>query len=364
PEIGQQGQRRLKASSVVVIGAGGLGSPAAMYLAAAGVGRIGIVDFDTVDLSNLQRQIIHASRDVGMAKTESARERLAQINPEIVVELFQEKIAADNVESIIASYDIVIDASDNFSTRYLINDACVLGKKPNVFGAIYRFEGQASVFAPDAGPCYRCLFPAPPPPDAVPNCAEGGVLGVLAGTIGTIQATEALKLLLGIGQPLIGRLLKYDALAMRFDTLKLSRTATCPVCGDNPSITSVQEVTVNCETKTMHHHPASGVVEISPVELNAKLKTDRDKIVLLDVRQPNEHSICHLKNCVLIPLNELPERMGELDKDAEIVAYCKMGGRSHRAVEFLNANGFKNIKNLVGGILGWIEQVDQSMPSY
>lgn len=364
PEVGLDGQRRLKAGRVLIIGAGGLGSPAGMYLAAAGVGTIGIVDFDKIDLSNLQRQIMHSTDDVGSSKCQSAKQRLAQINPGIKIAIHEEKISAGNIAKLVGQYDVVIDATDNFATRYLINDACVLLNKPNVYGAIYRFEGQSSVFLPKAGPCYRCLFPFPPPAEAAPNCAEAGVLGVLAGIIGVVQATEAIKLLLSLGTGLIGRLLIYDAMEMRFDTVKIKRDPKCDLCGDSPVITSIRESTFTCAAPAEATATAGGgLSEITPGQLNSRLKSG-EKIFLLDVRNKEEHKMCHLAGCTLIPLPELATRLGALDPTEEIVVYCKSGARSRSAMQLLTANGFARVKNLSGGILAWIADIDPSMPKY
>jgi molybdopterin/thiamine biosynthesis adenylyltransferase/rhodanese-related sulfurtransferase len=363
PEVGLEGQRRLKASRLLIIGAGGLGSPAAMYLAAAGVGTIGIVDFDNIDLSNLQRQILHSSDDIGSSKCQSAKHRMAQINPNIDIVVHEEKVSADSIEKLVGQYDVVIDGTDNFATRYLINDACVLLNKPNVYGAIYRFEGQASVFVPKAGPCYRCLFPDPPPPDAVPNCAEGGVLGVLAGIIGVIQATEAIKLVLNLGTSLVGRLLIYDALEMRFDKVNIKRNANCHLCGDNPTITSVVETNFACAPTTVALGTYTVSEGISAVDLNCRLGKG-EKIFLLDVRNPEEHLLCHLPGSSLIPLPDLPKRLSELDSGEEIIVYCKSGARSRSAMQLLREAGFSRVKGLTGGILAWIAEVDTSMPKY
>lgn len=358
PEVGIEGQRRLKRARVLVIGAGGLGSPVSMYLAAAGVGTIGLVDFDNVDLSNLQRQILHSTSGVGSSKLKSAEERLGALNPEINIVLHETRINQDNACSIIEQYDLVIDGTDNFSTRYLVNDACVILKKPNVYGSIFRFEGQATVFEPGSGPCYRCLFPYPPPPEAVPNCAEGGVLGVVAGTIGLIQATEALKLILGLGQGLRGKLLLYDAIEMRIDRLQIARDPQCPVCGDNPTITTVSEITFSCATGE-----DDKAIDISPVELNNRL-TAGDTVFLLDVRNQEEFDLCRLQQSTLIPLRELEDRLSEINRSQEIVVYCKSGGRSKIATNLLLENGFPTVQNLSGGILAWIAQIDPGMQSY
>jgi adenylyltransferase/sulfurtransferase len=367
PEVGVDGQRKLKAGSVLCIGAGGLGSPAAMYLAAAGVGTIGIVDFDVVDFSNLQRQIIHTTPDVGRSKLASARDRIEAINPHVEVRTYETALSSENALKLFEPYDIILDGTDNFPTRYLVNDACVLLGKPNTYGSIFRFEGQASVFGTKAGPCYRCLYPEPPPPGLVPSCAEGGVLGVLPGIIGVIQATEAIKLLTGIGEPLIGRFLIYDALKMRFRELKLKKDPDCPVCGTHPTVTKLIDYDQFCGI-----HPAAaentGVnpntgLDITAVELKQRL--DRgDKLTLVDVREPNEYQINRIPGTVLIPLGEVPRRYAELDKDAEIVVHCKMGGRSAKAADFLRSVGFTRVLNLKGGILDWIDKVDPSQPKY
>jgi adenylyltransferase/sulfurtransferase len=368
PEVGVDGQRKLKAGSVLCIGAGGLGSPAAMYLAAAGVGRIGVVDFDVVDYSNLQRQIIHGTPDVGRSKLASAKDRLQAINPHIDVQTYETSLSSENALDLFADYDVILDGTDNFPTRYLTNDACVLLGKPNAYGSIFRFEGQASVFATKDGPCYRCLYPEPPPPGLVPSCAEGGVLGVLPGVVGVIQATEAIKLLTGIGEPLIGRFLIYDALRMRFRELKLKKDPDCPVCGTHPTVTKLIDYQQFCgihpaaaETSTVTaSNPAT---EITSVELKQRL--DRgDALTLVDVREPNEYQINRIPGTVLIPLGEIPRRYAELDQDAEVVVHCKMGARSAKAADFLRSVGFKRVLNLKGGILDWIDKVDPSQPKY
>lgn len=365
PEVGLEGQKRLKAASVLLIGAGGLGSPLALYLAAAGVGRLGLVDFDVVDFSNLQRQVIHHTADVGRPKLQSARERIAAINPEVQVDLYETRLTSANALSIFEPYDIIIDGTDNFPTRYLVNDACVLLKKPNVYGSIFRFDGQASVFSPGHGPCYRCLYPEPPPPGEVPSCAEGGVLGILPGLVGCIQATEAVKLILGKGSPLIGRLLLYDALEMSFREFRIRRNPKCPACGDNPTITQLIDYEQFCGMRGQESSapPADEREEITPEELKARL--DRgDRPFILDVRNPPEVDICRLDGSVLIPLPELPQRFGELDRDREMVVHCKSGMRSAKAIAFLKAQGFRRLKNLKGGILAWAEHVEPSMPRY
>jgi molybdopterin/thiamine biosynthesis adenylyltransferase/rhodanese-related sulfurtransferase len=368
PEMGVDGQKRLKAGSVLCVGAGGLGSPAAMYLAAAGVGRIGVIDFDVVDYSNLQRQIIHGTKDVGRSKLASAKDRLLDINPHIQVDTYEEALSSSNAMRLFAPYDVILDGTDNFPTRYLTNDACVLLGKPNAYGSIFRFEGQASVFATKGGPCYRCLYPEPPPPGLVPSCAEGGVLGVLPGIIGVIQATESIKLLTGIGEPLIGRFLIYDALRMKFRELKLKRDPECPVCGDHPTVTKLIDYDEFCGirpdvTAEAEAMAAGSQWEITAVELKARLDKG-DKLFILDVREPNEYQICKIEGSTLIPLGEVPRRYQELPKDVEIISQCKMGGRSQKAVDFLRTVGFTNIKNLKGGILDWIDKVDPSQPKY
>ena len=367
PEVGLDGQRRLKASSVLCIGAGGLGSPAAMYLAAAGVGRIGIVDFDVVDFSNLQRQLLHGTPDVGRSKLQSARDRLQGLNPHVQVDTYETSLSSENALELFEPYDVILDGTDNFPTRYLVNDACVLSGKPNAYGSIFRFEGQASVFSTKDGPCYRCLYPEPPPPGLVPSCAEGGVLGVLPGIIGVIQATETIKLMLGIGEPLIGRFLIYDALKMRFRELKLRRDPECPVCGTHPTVTKLIDYEQFCGIRPEPQATSSGSGttdgEITPVELKRRLDAGED-LFILDVREPNEYQINRIPGSTLIPLGELPRRYQEIDRNREIIAQCKMGGRSAKAVDFLRTVGFTNVKNLRGGILEWIDKVDPSQPKY
>jgi molybdopterin/thiamine biosynthesis adenylyltransferase/rhodanese-related sulfurtransferase/molybdopterin converting factor small subunit len=367
PEVGIDGQRKLKQSSVLCIGAGGLGSPAAMYLAAAGVGRIGIVDFDVVDYSNLQRQLLHGTPDVGRSKLASARDRINALNPHVQVDTYETALSSQNALELFAPYDVILDGTDNFPTRYLVNDACVILGKPNAYGSIFRFEGQASVFATKDGPCYRCLYPEPPPPGLVPSCAEGGVLGVLPGIIGVIQATETMKLMIGIGEPLIGRFLIYDALKMRFRELKLKKDPECPVCGTNPTVTKLIDYDQFCGiVPAQANENAGGAVndwEITPVELKKKLDAGETPFIL-DVREPNEYQINRIPGSTLIPLGELPRRYQELPRDREIVAQCKMGGRSAKAMDFLKTVGFTNVKNLKGGILEWIDKVDPSQPKY
>jgi sulfur-carrier protein adenylyltransferase/sulfurtransferase len=365
PEVGIEGQRRLKAASVLCIGAGGLGSPAALYLAAAGVGRLGIVDFDAVDFSNLHRQILHGTSDVGRPKLQSARDRLHAINPEIEIATHETALTSKNALDLFRDYDVILDGTDNFPTRYLVNDACVLLGKPNAYGSIFRFEGQASVFGAPGGPCYRCLYPEPPPPGLVPSCAEGGVLGVLPGVIGTIQATEAIKLILGVGRPLIGRLLLYDAFNMSFRELKLRRDPACPVCGDHPTVRALIDYEQFCGI-TPASQSAPAVPEITVEDLKARL--DRgDRVFVLDVREPSEYQISRIAGSTLIPLGELPKRLAELPSGAdapEIVVHCKMGGRSAKAVKQLVDAGFTRVQNLKGGILAWSDRIDPSQPKY
>jgi adenylyltransferase/sulfurtransferase len=366
PEVGMEGQKRLKAASVLLIGAGGLGSPLGLYLAAAGVGRLGLVDFDVVDFSNLQRQVLHGTPDVGRPKLQSARDRLQAINPEVKVDLYETKLSSANAFDILKPYDLVIDGTDNFPTRYLVNDACVLLRKPNIYGSIFRFDGQASVFVPFQGPCYRCLYPEPPPSGEVPSCAEGGVLGILPGLIGCIQATEAVKLLLGQGSPLVGRLLLYDALQMSFREFKIRRNPKCPVCGDQPTVTKLIDYEEFCGMRGQEAPapmPAAGGGEISPEELKQRL--DRgEKVFILDVRNPPEYDICRIAGSKLIPLPDLPVRLRELDAEQEMVVHCKSGMRSAKAIAFLREAGFHKLKNLTGGILAWAQKVDPTMPTY
>ena len=367
PEVGMEGQRKLKAGKVLCIGAGGLGSPAAMYLAAAGVGTIGIVDFDVVDFSNLQRQIIHGTPDVGRAKLDSAKDRLNALNPNVHIETYDEALSSENAMRLFAPYDVILDGTDNFPTRYLVNDACVLSGKPNAYGSIFRFEGQASVFATKDGPCYRCLYPEPPPPGLVPSCAEGGVFGVLPGIIGVIQATETIKLILGAGEPLVGRFLIYDALRMRFRELKLRKDADCPVCGTHPTVTQLIDYEQFCGVAP--HQVAAAAVPITHADAltSRELKTELDRgdqVVIVDVREPQEFQINRLPGSILIPLGDLPKRYVELDPNANIVTQCKSGMRSAKAQEFLRSKGFTSVRNLTGGVLGWIDQVDPSQPKY
>ncbi len=362
PEVAMEGQLKLKQARVLLVGAGGLGAPLGLYLAAAGIGRIGLVDFDVVDFTNLQRQVIHGTRDVGRKKLDSAADRMLDINPNIQLDRHEIALTSENALEIIKEYDIVVDGTDNFPTRYLVNDACVLLGKPNVYGSIFRFEGQATVFAYDSGPCYRCLYPEPPPPGLVPSCAEGGVLGILPGTIGVIQATETVKLILGRGEPLVGRLLLYDALSMRFRELKLRKNPECPACGENPTIRELIDYHQFCGV-TPGEEAAPTQWDIDPVDVKAKM--DRgDRFVLLDVREPHELQICSLPGAKLIPLGQLTSRVHELDTATEIVAVCKMGQRSARAANFLRQAGFRKVKNMRGGTNLWAEKVDPTMPRY
>ena len=365
PEVGLEGQRKLKASSVLVIGTGGLGSPVALYLAAAGVGRIGLVDYDVVDYSNLQRQVIHGTSTLDVLKVESARDRMLDLNPDIQVDAYNEPFTSANAMQIAPDYDLIIDGTDNFPTRYLTNDLCVLLGKPNVYGSIYRFDGQVSVFDARRGPCYRCLFPEPPPPGLVPSCAEGGVLGVLPGTIGTLQATEALKLILGIGEPLIGRLMLYNALDMSFEFVNLRKNPKCKVCGPEPEVTELIDYEAFCGVPGHDHEEGAvgGGWDINAVELAERVKTGKH-LRLLDVREPHELEISHLEGATLIPLGQLAARLSELDSAEEMVVFCKAGTRSARALELLLSAGFRKVKNLKGGINAWAKEVDPSLPIY
>src|SRR5438477_1086275 len=362
PEVGMEGQLKLKAARVLCIGAGGLGSPLALYLGAAGVGTLGLVDFDVVDYTNLQRQIIHTTADVGRKKLDSAADKLKAINPLINLRTFDTRLSSDNALELFRDFDIIADGTDNFPTRYLVNDACVLTGKPNVYGSIFRFEGQASVFGAKDGPCYRCLYPEPPPPGLVPSCAEGGVLGILPGLVGIIQATETIKLILGAGDSLIGRLLLVDALGMRFRELKLRKSPACPVCGPNRTITKLIDYQEFCGIRGEEAPVSTTAPEIQPEELKRRLDAGED-IYILDVREPHEYQICNL-NGHLIPLGDLPKRMNELDSSREIVAHCRSGVRSGKAVDFLRQAGFRKVKNLAGGILAWADKVDTRMPKY
>ncbi|HXZ78789.1 MAG TPA: molybdopterin-synthase adenylyltransferase MoeB [Terriglobales bacterium] len=362
PEVGMEGQLKLKAARVLCIGTGGLGSPLALYLAAAGVGTIGLVDFDVVDFTNLQRQIIHSTADVGRKKLDSAADKLQAINPHVELVRFETRLTSANALEIFRDFDIIVDGTDNFPTRYLVNDACVLTGKPNVYGSIFRFEGQVSIFGTKEGPCYRCLYPEPPPPGLVPSCAEGGVLGILPGLVGVMQATEAIKLILGSGDPLIGRLLLVDALAMKFRELKLRKNPDCPACGTHPTVTELIDYNQFCGIRGEEKPVESQVPAISVEELKQKLDAG-DDIFVLDVREPHEYQICNLQG-YLIPLGDLPKRVNELDSSREIVAHCRSGVRSAKAVDFLRQAGFTKVKNLSGGILAWADKVDPTMPKY
>ena len=365
PEVGLDGQRKLKAASAMLIGTGGLGSPVALYLAAAGVGRIGLVDYDVVDKSNLQRQIVHGTGRVGQLKVESARERMLDLNPAIQVDVFNEPFTSENAMRITEPYEVIIDGTDNFPTRYLTNDLCVLTGKPNIYGAVYRFEGQASVFDARVGPCYRCLFPEPPPPGLVPSCADAGVLGILPGTIGTIQATEAIKLLLGIGTSLAGRLLLYNALDMSFEYVNLKKNPNCKVCGPHPEITHLIDYNEFCGVPGIGHDEGSAGADwdITAPELAVKLRGG-DSLRLVDVREPHELSISHIEGAENFPLGSLAARLTELDSAQEIVLFCKSGNRSQRALELLRSAGFRKVKNLKGGINAWAREVDPKLPIY
>ena len=365
PEVGLQGQIKLKNSSALVIGTGGLGSPVALYLAAAGIGRIGLVDFDIVDSSNLQRQVIHGTSTVGKLKVESGRDRLQDLNPDIQVDIYNEPYTSENAMRIAKDYDIIIDGTDNFPTRYLTNDVCVFLGKPNVYGSIFRFDGQVSVFHAEKGPCYRCLFPEPPPPGLVPSCAEGGVLGVLPGTVGTLQATEAIKILLGIGTPLIGKLLLYNALDMSFDFVTLKKNPKCRVCGPNADIKELIDYEEFCGVPGHHADDTSAGADwdISPLAMKTRLDLDPN-LILLDVREPHELEIAAIQGAKNIPLGEVAQRMSELDSAQDMIVFCKRGSRSARAIEILSSAGFKKMKNLKGGINAWAEEVDGSLPLY
>jgi sulfur-carrier protein adenylyltransferase/sulfurtransferase len=363
PEVGMDGQLKLKQAQVLLIGAGGLGAPLGLYLAAAGVGRLGIVDFDVVDFTNLQRQITFSTKDVGRKKAEAARDRLSAMNPDIQIDTFDTRLTSENALGLFKDFDIIVDGTDNFPTRYLVNDACILLGKPNVYGSIFRFEGQVTVFGAPSGPCYRCLYPEPPPPGLVPSCAEGGVLGVLPGIVGSLQAMETIKLILGAGESLAGRLLLFDALAMRFRELKVRKNPACPICGENRTINKLIDYEEFCGIRGEEAPVvATGIPEITPRELKARL--DRgDDLFILDVREPHEYQICNIHGH-LIPLGDLPKRVSELDSSREIVAHCRSGKRSADAVEFLQKAGFKKILNLKGGILAWSDEVDPSVPKY
>lgn len=363
PEVGLRGQELIRSASVLCIGAGGLGSPVAMYLAAAGIGRLGIVDSDTVEVSNLQRQLLHGTGDVGRLKTDSAQESLQAINPGVRLDLHPVRLTSQNARALLTAYDLIVDCTDNLPTRYLVNDACVMLGKPAVYGAIFRFEGQASVFAPHlGGPCYRCLYPEMPPPEAAPSCAEAGVLGVLPGIIGCIQAMETLKLILRQGQPLIGRLLALDALSMSFRELRVLRDPGCPVCGENPTITQLADLPEPC--LACPPAPTGSLGELSVIELKAALDRQGGSFVLLDVREPAEHQIARIPGSVLIPLQQLPSQAESLDPAVTYYVHCKSGIRSARAVEFLKSKGFKHVRNVRGGILAWSKEIDPSVPLY
>jgi adenylyltransferase/sulfurtransferase len=364
PEVTLEGQKKLKAARVLCVGTGGLGSPLALYLAAAGVGTLGLVDFDVVDYTNLQRQVLHHTSDVGRLKLDSAIDKLKAINPFVEIKRFDTYLNSHNALEIFSGFDIIADGTDNFATRYLVNDACVLSNKPNVYASIFRFEGQASIFATEAGPCYRCLYPEPPPPGLVPSCAEGGVLGVLPGLLGVIQATEVIKLILGAGEPLIGRLVLVDALAMRFRELRVRKNPECPVCGANPTVKELIDYNQFCGIRGEESDAstAAKIPEIQVEELKRRLDAQED-IFVLDVREPHEYQIVNIKGH-LIPLGDLPTRIHELDSSREIVVHCKSGMRSAKAVDFLRKSGFKRASNLTGGILAWADRIDTSLPKY
>ncbi len=365
PEVGMAGQKKIKSTSVLCIGAGGLGSPISMYLAAAGIGRLGLVDFDTVDFSNLQRQIAHGTEDVGRHKGESARDTIKSINPGVDVVLHSVRLTAENAMDIIRQYDVVVDGTDNFPTRYLTNDACVLLKKPNVYGSIFRFEGQASVFAPHlGGPCYRCLYPEPPPPGMVPSCAEGGVLGVLPGIVGCIQATEILKLALGKGTSLIGRLVLFNALDMKFKELKLRRDPQCPLCGDHPSIKELIDYEQFCGISTEPVNPASNPDEVTVQDMKKALDDPKLGIKVIDVREPDEYEITHIKGVPLVPLSTLLQTFTDLDPNTQYYIHCKSGVRSMKALNILREQGFKYIKSVKGGISAWSDEIDHNVAKY
>jgi adenylyltransferase/sulfurtransferase len=363
PEVGLEGQKKLKNARVLLIGTGGLGAPLGMYLAAAGVGTLGLVDFDVVDVTNLQRQVIHGTKDVGRPKIQSATDRIYDINPFVKVEPHEFRLSSENALELFKEYDLIIDGTDNFPTRYLVNDACVLLGKPNVYGSIFRFDGQATVFWAERGPCYRCLYPEPPPPGMVPSCAEGGVIGILPGIVGCIQANEAVKLILGVGNPLIGRLLIFQALEMRFREFKLQKDPDCPICGENKTIHELIDYEFFCGLQNPESAEEDKIEEVSPKELKARIDAGTAPFIL-DVRNPEEFAICRIPGSTLIPLPELPDRLGELDPARETVVHCKSGMRSARAVELLNSVGFANAKNLAGGILAWADDVDPTVVKY
>jgi adenylyltransferase/sulfurtransferase len=365
PEVGEDGQRKLKAARVLCVGTGGLGSPLALYLAAAGIGTLGLVDFDVVDASNLQRQIIHSTADIGRKKLDSAEEKLKALNPSLKVVKYDTLLSSANALDILKDYDVIADGTDNFPTRYLVNDACVLLGKPNAYGSIFRFEGQASVFGAKDGPCYRCLYPEPPPPGLVPSCAEGGVLGILPGLVGVIQATETIKLILGIGEPLIGRLLLVDALNMRFRQLKLRKNPECPICGEHPTVTKLIDYQQFCGIEPESERKSTmknGIPQVSPKDLKRRIDAGED-LFILDVREPFEYQIANIGG-TLIPQNDVAGRIGELDRNREIVVHCKAGGRSQKIAEYLNQSGFTKVSNLAGGILAWSDEVDPKVPKY
>ena len=365
PEVGMEGQLKLKQAKVLMIGTGGLGAPLGLYLAAAGIGKIGMVDFDTVDMTNLQRQVIHGTADIGRPKLDSAADRMNDINPYVEIEKYETMLTSENALEIFKDYDVVVDGTDNFPTRYLVNDACVLLGKPNAYGSIFRFEGQATVFHHNGGPCYRCLYPEPPPPGLVPSCAEGGVLGILPALVGSIQATETIKIILGKGETLSGRLVLYDALKMKFRELKLRRNPECPVCGDNPTVRELIDYEQFCGIPQVEPEPEPGLSEWEIDVVDLKQRLDRgDPIFILDVREPHEYQICSLPDTVLIPLGDLPKRVNELNSADDIVVHCKSGMRSAKAVDFLRKAGFRKVKNLKGGILAWSDRVDPSVPKY
>ena len=363
PEVALDGQKKLKQAKVLTVGTGGLGSPLALYLAAAGVGTLGIVDFDVVDESNLQRQILHGTSDVGRPKVESARDKIKDLNPNVEVVVHEEALTSENALEIFADYDVIVDGTDNFPTRYLVNDACVLLGKPNVYGSIFRFEGQASVFWAEEGPCYRCLYPEPPPPGLVPSCAEGGVLGILPGAIGVVQATETVKLILGIGDPLIGRLMLYDALSMSFREMKLRKDPNCPVCGENPTVTELIDYQEFCGIpQAAAAEEKNGVPEITVSELKERMDNG-GTVNVIDVREPHEYEVANL-GVRLIPLGELPQRLAELDQNGTFAVHCKTGARSASAVKLMKDAGFGNVYNVKGGITAWSEEIDPSVPKY
>jgi sulfur-carrier protein adenylyltransferase/sulfurtransferase len=365
PEVGMEGQLKLKAAKVLLVGTGGLGAPLGLYLAAAGIGKIGLVDFDVVDFTNLQRQVIHFTKDVGRNKIDSAAEKMQALNPNVEIVKHEVALSSENAFEILKDYDLVVDGTDNFPTRYLVNDACVLLGKPNVYGSIFRFEGQATVFAYEGGPCYRCLYPEPPPPGLVPSCAEGGVLGILPGTIGLIQATEAVKLILGIGEPLVGRLLLFDALGMRFRELKLRKNPECPVCGTNPTVTELIDYQQFCGIVPETPQESSvknGIPQITVKELKRRIDAGED-VQLIDVREPYEYQIAQIGG-KLIPQNDVPQRLAEIDREREVVVHCRSGARSQRIAEFLKQSGYPRVANVAGGILAWSDEIDPRVQKY